>query len=156
MSIHKQWPSIKVKQSLKWKLTNFDKNPKSSTLMARFLVDVLFDRKKILNYSLDDLITKEKDRMTFLFSYVQAFYKLTSMSKVRSAISDKIGHFPGRTKPPSSPKTSKSTQNEQSEADSLGELQAIEINIQEMEASERENDSLLSDERPNLDMLKFM
>lgn len=113
--IHKQWPTILVKQALKWKLNKFGREEKYSTQMARFLVDILFDRKEILNYSLDDLINKKKERMTFHFSFVQAFYRLTSMSKVRSAISDKLSHLPGRTK------AKKSRNNDADNASSVGD-----------------------------------
>lgn len=87
-----------VKQSIKWKLEQFDKGQKNATKMARFLIDVLFDRQKILNYKLDDLIKNEKDKMIFLLSYVGSFYRLTSLTDVRASISDKLSHFKGRTK----------------------------------------------------------
>lgn len=96
--IHSKFPTILVKQSVKWKLEEFDKGVKHATKMARFLVDVLFERKQILNYSLDDLIKNEKTKMTFLLSYVSSFYKLNNLSSVRTAISDKLTHFKGRTK----------------------------------------------------------
>lgn len=68
--------------------------------MARFLFDALFEKDAVKNYTIGKLIEKEPRKMKAIFQYTISVFKLTSDSTLRSAISDKLSHLPGRAKRP--------------------------------------------------------
>ena len=68
--------------------------------MMRFLVDSLFDRELIQNYSLKEMMTIESEKIRPIFTYVVSYFKLESDSCLRASLSDKLSHIPGRSKRP--------------------------------------------------------
>ena len=96
--LHSKYPTVLIKKSLKRRIKRWDLEKDGPTLMMRILFDALIDKEKVKNYSLKELLTKEKTIMTAIFHYVTSAFKLTSDSKLRSSLSDKLSHLPGRTR----------------------------------------------------------
>ena len=96
--IHTKFPEILAQKKAIRTLNSFERVPKNATKMARYFVDILFDREKILNMTLDELVKEEPDRMSLLLSFTTSYFGLTSTGEIRGAVSDKLSHFPGRTR----------------------------------------------------------
>lgn len=96
--LHSQFPNLLVKREVKWKLRDWKQDPSEATKMMRFLVDSLFDRETIKNYTLKEIFTKQKEIIEPIFKYVISKFKLNSDTSLRSSLSDKLSHMPGRTR----------------------------------------------------------
>lgn len=84
---------------MKRKLATWTKGKGEETKMACYMIDALFERKKILNYTIAELIEKEERKMKFIFSYTMSYFEMAEgeQKTVRKAINDKLSHFSGRT-----------------------------------------------------------
>lgn len=146
MPIHTKFPNIVVKKSTLWKLKEFDITKEANaTKMVRFLVDAIFERDAILNMNLEELIKKEKEKMTFLLSYVTSCFKLTTTAKIRAAISDKLGHLPGRKRPKKNKKSVTTSgayvNSSQDPTDSISQSSQGATNASPIQASSSESQS---------------
>lgn len=99
---------------MKRKIKNWDTKKENATLMMRALFDVLIDKEVVKNYSLSQLMTKEKEKMTAIFNYVTSYFKLDSDSGLRTSLSNKLTHLPGRTKKSKLENSNENKENEQS------------------------------------------
>lgn len=161
MPIHSKFPNIVVKKSTLWKLKEFDVTKEAnSTKMVRFLIDVIFERNEILNMNLEELILKEKEKMTFILSYVSSCFKLTTTAKIRAAISDKLSHLPGRKRPKKNKKpntTSGACDNSsQDPTDSISQHSPNVQLIQSSESQSQPSQDSLWEEFKNKEIHRFL
>lgn len=115
------------------KLYSWSKTTGQERKCACFLIDLLFDRPEILNYNLEELISKEKVKMCFIFSFTKKYFRLTDLATVKKAINDKLCHFPGRTRE----KTPKKSKIKFSESKANADVQ--EVSSKRSEKSDNEN-----------------
>ena len=115
-----------MKKSVVRKLASWKTEKGQESKMACYLIDALFIRKNILQYTLDDLIEKEKNKMDFIFSYIKSYFKFKDGEdrSYKKAIQDKLSHFPGRQKEPKRAKIS-SESNETSNTESNSQVQTV-------------------------------
>lgn len=96
--LHSKFPHLLIKQEVKWKLKQWPQDKGQSTKMMRFLVDTLLERESIKDLSLKELMELEGGTIKPIFTYVVSYFKLQSDGVLRSSLSDKLSHMPGRKK----------------------------------------------------------
>ena len=83
--------------------------------MMLALVDSLLDKEVMKTYiSLKELIQKEESTIKPIFTYVISYFGLKSDSTLRSSLSDKLSHMPGRMKKSQRAKVQSSTDQQSS------------------------------------------